>query len=133
MKGYLLDTDTCIFALKQVPEVLGTMLSQPRASIFVSVISESELRFGAAKSAAPAKNARRLDAFLAPLQILEYGSVDAAAYAHLRAKLERDGRPIGPLDTLIASHAIARQLTLVTNNVREFARVPGLRVENWKS
>jgi tRNA(fMet)-specific endonuclease VapC len=132
LKAYLLDTDTCIYALKQSHGVLGTMLSKSRASIFVSVISESELRFGAAKSAVPAKNGRLVDAFLRPLQVLDFTSGDARAYAELRAGLERKGRPIGPLDTLIACQALARRLTLVTNNLREFSQVPALAVENWK-
>jgi tRNA(fMet)-specific endonuclease VapC len=69
--------------------------------------------------------------FLRPLTIVEYTSVDAAWHAQVRAKLERAGTPIGPLDTLIAAQAVARKLTLVTNNQREFARVPGLRLDNW--
>jgi tRNA(fMet)-specific endonuclease VapC len=69
--------------------------------------------------------------FLGPLAILEFTSADAAAYAQVRARLERAGTPIGPFDTLIAAQAVARKLTLVTNNQREFARVSGLRLDNW--
>ena len=131
MKQFLLDTDTCIYALKQKHGVLDRMLAVPRAAVHISIITESELRFGAAKSSSATKTTRLLEHFLQPLQILDFVSSDAVAYASVRAKLERSGSPIGPLDTLIAAHAIARKLTLVTNNAREFARVPGIHIENW--
>ena len=97
----------------------------------VSVITEAELRTGAAKSSASVKNLRLIENFLHPLTIIDFTSDDAVAYAGLRAKLERAGTPIGPLDTLIASQAVARRLTLVSNNEREFRRVGGLTIENW--
>ena len=128
---YLLDTDTCIYALKHDRAVLGHMLSRSRTEIAVSVITEAELRTGAAKSSSPAKTKKLVENFLAPLTIVEFTSGDAAAYSQVRAKLERAGRPIGPLDTLIAAQAVARSLTVVTNNEREFGRVEGLEVENW--
>ena len=130
---FLLDTDTCIYALRHDEIVLRRMLAQRRADVMVSVITEAELRTGAAKSSAPGKTARLVENFLKPLTVLEYTSEDAAAYARIRAKLERAGKPIGPLDTLIAAQAVGRKLTLVSNNQREFGRVPGLRVENWAS
>lgn len=128
---FLLDTDTCIYALKQVPSVLEQLLSKSRDEIVVSVITEAELRTGAAKSSSPVKTLRLLENFLRPLAVADFTSDDAIAYAQVRAKLERAGTPIGPLDTLIASQAVARKLTLVTNNEREFLRVSGLHVENW--
>ena len=128
---YLLDTDTCIYALKHDSRVLHRMLSQSRADIAVSVITEAELRTGAAKSSSTAKTMKLVESFLRPLAIVEFTSADAVAYAHVRAKLERSGTPIGPLDTLIAAHAVARKLTLVSNNEREFRRVQDLTVENW--
>ncbi|MEX1364298.1 MAG: type II toxin-antitoxin system VapC family toxin [Nannocystaceae bacterium] len=131
MKQYLLDTDTCIYALKHERGVLGRMLAKPRESVHLSVVTESELRFGVAKSRSASRALPRLESFLRPLQVLEYGSDDAIAYARIRAHLERSGKPIGPLDTLIAAHAVARGLILVTNNQREFTRVPGLDVDNW--
>lgn len=97
------------------------------------MITEAELRTGAAKSASPAKTLRLVENFLWPLAILEFTSVDAASYAQVRAKLERSGRPIGPLDALIAAQAVVRKLILVSNNQREFARVAGLHVQNWTS
>ena len=128
---FLLDTDTCIYALKQSPAVLDQLLSKSREEIVVSVITEAELRTGAAKSSSPVKTLRLVENFLGPLALAEFTSDDAIAYAHIRAKLERAGTPIGPLDTLIAAQAIARKLTLVSNNEREFRRVPGLQLENW--
>jgi tRNA(fMet)-specific endonuclease VapC len=128
---FLLDTDTCIYALKQHAVVLNNLLAQSRENIALSVISEAELRTGAAKSASAAKTLRLVENFLSPLSILEFTSDDAVAYARVRAKLERAGTPIGPLDTLIAAQAVARRLVLVSNNVREFGRVPGLPLQNW--
>jgi tRNA(fMet)-specific endonuclease VapC len=129
--AFLLDTDTCIYALKQNRNVLERLLSKSRDEILVSVITEAELRTGAAKSSAPIRTLRLVENFLRPLAIAEFRSDDAIAYAHIRAKLERAGTRIGPLDTLIASQAVARRLTLVSNNEREFRRVSGLHVENW--
>jgi tRNA(fMet)-specific endonuclease VapC len=127
----LLDTDTCIYALKGNAGVLERLLSRSPADVAVSVITEAELRTGAAKSSSPVKTSRLLENFLRPLAVVDFNSVDANTYAQLRAKLERAGTPIGPLDTLIASQAVSRKLILVTNNEREFGRVPGLRLENW--
>ena len=128
---FLLDTNICIYALKQHHAVLRRLLSESRSDIAISVITEAELRTGAAKSEAPTKTLRLLENFLQPLGIVELTSGDAIAYAGVRAKLERAGTPIGPLDTLIAAQAVARRLVLVSNNEREFGRVAGLRVENW--
>ena len=128
---FLLDTDTCIYALKQNESVLGQLLSTPRENVGISVITEAELRTGAAKSASPVKTLHLIENFLRPLILIDFTSDDAIAYAGVRAKLERVGTPIGPLDTLIASQAVARKLTLVSNNDREFRRVAGLTLENW--
>ena len=128
---HLLDTDTCIYALKRNASVLERLLSRSRSDIAVSVITEAELRTGAAKSSTPEKTSHLLENFLRPLTVVEFTSADATTYARLRAKLERAGTPVGPLDTLIAAQAVSRKLVLVTNNQREFGRVPGLRLENW--
>jgi tRNA(fMet)-specific endonuclease VapC len=128
---FLLDTDICIYALKQHRIVLDRLLSHSRSDVAISVITEAELRTGAAKSEAPTKTLRLVENFLGPLEILDFTSADAAAYAGVRAKLERAGTPIGPLDTLIAAQAVARKFVLVSNNGREFGRVAGLRIENW--
>jgi tRNA(fMet)-specific endonuclease VapC len=128
---FLLDTDTCIYALKGHSMVLGHLLAKSPVDVGVSVVTEAELRTGAAKSTSPKKTLRRVESFLAPLGRAELVSSDAIRYAQLRAKLERDGTPIGPLDMFIAAQAVARGLVLVSNNTREFGRVPGLRLENW--
>lgn len=128
---FLLDTDTCIYALKQKPAVLNRLLAQSRDDVAVSVITEAELRTGAAKSTSAAKTLRLIENFLRPLAVVEFNSADAASYAQVRSRLERAGTPIGPLDTLIAAQAVARKLVLVSNNEREFGRVANLRVENW--
>ncbi|MFZ3211548.1 MAG: PIN domain-containing protein [Terriglobales bacterium] len=128
---FLLDTDTCVYLLKQNPAALQQLLAQSREDVAVSVITEAELRTGAAKSASAAKTLRLVENFLRPLSIIDFTSDDAASYAQVRARLERAGTPIGPLDTLIAAQAVARKLVLVSNNQREFNRVAGLRLENW--
>ncbi|HEX4406126.1 MAG TPA: type II toxin-antitoxin system VapC family toxin [Polyangia bacterium] len=131
--SFLLDTNICIYALKQHPGVLARLLSHARVDVSLSVVTEAELRAGAANSASPTRTLRLLESFLGPMTVLELSSADAVAFAHVRAKLERAGTPIGPLDTLIAAHAVSRGLTLVTNNEREFKRVTGLKLENWSS
>jgi tRNA(fMet)-specific endonuclease VapC len=128
---FVLDTNICIYALKQNPRVLDRLLAHQRSDVAVSVITEAELLTGAAKSSSAGRTARLVENFLRPITVLEFSSQDAAAYASVRAKLERAGTPIGPLDTLIAAQAVARKLILVTNNEREFRRVQGLKVENW--
>lgn len=131
--NFLLDTDTCIYALKHNPAVLNHLLAQSREDVAVSVITEAELRTGAAKSTSAAKTLRLIENFLRPLAIVEFNSNDATSYAQVRSRLERAGTPIGPLDTLIAAQAVARKLVLVSNNEREFSRVASLRVDNWAS
>jgi tRNA(fMet)-specific endonuclease VapC len=128
---FLLDTDTCIYALKHNGAILARLLATPREEVTISAITEAELRTGAAKSVSPAKTLPLIENFLDPLTILDFTSDDAIAYAAVRARLERAGKPIGPLDTLIAAQAVARKLTVVSNNEREFRRVAGLTVENW--
>ena len=128
---FLLDTDTCIYALKQNPAVLKHLLAQSREDIAISVITEAELRTGAAKSTSGVTTLRLVENFLRPLGVLEFTSNDAASYAQVRAKFERVGTPVGPLDTLIAAQAVARKLVLVSNNQSEFSRVAGLRLDNW--
>ncbi|HEX6100168.1 MAG TPA: type II toxin-antitoxin system VapC family toxin [Thermoanaerobaculia bacterium] len=128
---FLLDTDICIYAMKGHTGVLSHLLARDGEEIAVSVITEAELRTGAAKSSAPIQTVKRVQNFLRPLNVVEFTSEDAAIYAQVRGKLERAGTPIGPLDTLIAAQAVARKLTLITNNVREFRRISGLKVENW--
>ena len=131
---YLLDTNICVYALKhRPPEVLERLQAVGKAAVAVSVITVLELRQGAEKSQQAAGNHARLDLFLGPLRVLPFDEEAALAAARLRAHLERLGRPIGDLDSLIAAQALAREMVLVTNNLREFERVPALQVENWVS
>ena len=130
---FLLDTNICIYALKQHPSVTARLLAEARADVGISAISEGELRLGAAKSATPAKTIGLLENFLRPLAVVDFTADDAQTYADIRARLERAGKPIGPLDTLIAAQAVARGLTLVSSNAREFRRVSGLKLANWAS
>ncbi len=130
--SYLLDTNICIYALKhRPPEVLARLQEVGRSAVALSVITVLELRQGAEKSQQPEANHARLDLFLAPMRVLPFDEEAALAGARLRAHLERLGRRIGDLDSLIAAHAVSRALTLVTNNLSEFERVPQLQVENW--
>ncbi len=132
--SYLLDTNICIYALKsRPPEVLARLRALSPADVALSVVTLLELRQGAEGSQQPDVAHARLDAFAAPLRVLPFEEEDALAGARLRAALFRRGRPIGDLDSLIAAQAVTRDLTLVTNNLREFSRIPGLRTENWVS
>jgi len=131
MDLFMLDTNICIYAMKRNESVLKNLLSRTPAQIHISIVTESELRFGAAKSAVPEKTLSAIENFLAPISIVDFTRDDAIAYADVRADLERRGTPIGPLDTFIAAQALARDFILVTNNQAEFKRVKGLHVENW--
>ena len=134
MTEYLLDTDTCIFLIKkQPPPTLAKLQSLEITSVGISSITLSELEYGVAKSSKPEQNKLALAQFLAPLEILPYDDAAAACYGPMRAFLETQGTPIGPLDMLIAAHASALDCVLVTNNEREFSRLPDLAVENWVS
>ncbi|MDQ3459950.1 MAG: type II toxin-antitoxin system VapC family toxin [Deinococcota bacterium] len=129
---FLLDTDICIYLIRKKPqEVLQRFNAYAVGDIAVSSITAAELHFGVHKSRRPTQNAQALEHFLLPLTLLDFDARAAIAYGRLRAALEVQGTPIGALDTLIAAHALSSELTLVSNNVREFTRVPGLKVENW--
>jgi len=128
---FMLDTNLCIYAIKhRPPEVIAALRAHESAGLGLSSITVAELYFGVAKSGS-ARNLSALEQFLAPLELADFDRSAAAAYGPLRAALEAAGTPIGPLDTQIAAHALALGVTLVSNNTREFARVPGLRLENW--
>jgi tRNA(fMet)-specific endonuclease VapC len=128
---FMLDTNTCIYAIKhRPPSVLAALRRHESDGLGVSVITVAELEFGVNKSGS-ARNAAALQQFLEPLAVADFDREAARHYGVLRAQLETAGTPIGPLDTQIAAHALALKATLVTNNVREFARVPGLAVVNW--
>lgn len=128
---YVLDTNTCIYALKLQGRVTDRLRDHSPDEIGATIITVAELWFGARKSARPEATRREIDAFLGPLGVLPFDRGAAEAYAGLRFALERAGRPIGERDLLIASIAVARGLTVVTHNVSEFGRVPGLATEDW--
>ena len=132
MIKYMLDTDICIYIIRKKPERVLRRLKRYRVSdIGVSAITLSELEYGVAKSIKPQQNKLALTEFLAPIEILPYDDMAAQQYGELRALLETKGTPIGSLDMLIASHALAVKCVLVTNNEVHFRRVPALKIENW--
>jgi tRNA(fMet)-specific endonuclease VapC len=129
---YLLDTNICIQIIRRKPsELLSRLTALPVGDVGLSTITVAELHVGVQKSRDPARNAEALTMFLLPLEIADFGYAAAEAYGRIRATLEAAGTPIGPLDTLIAGHAVSLNAILVTDNVAEFSRVPGLRIENW--
>lgn len=129
---WLLDTSICIALIKrQPPELIGKLKKHQPGDVAISSITLAELQFGVSKSKQSERNRAALDQFLLPLEILSFDETAAGIYGQVRANLEAKGTPIGPLDTLIASHALSVKAAVVTNNVREFSRVDGLRVENW--
>jgi len=128
----LLDTNVCIHIIRRrPPEVLSTFERFEVGQVGVSSVTVAELYYGAEKSSRAEQNREALWRFLLPLEVIAFGTEAAAAYGRVRAALERAGTPIGPLDTLIAAHALNLSVTLVTNNVREFERVPNLDLEDW--
>jgi tRNA(fMet)-specific endonuclease VapC len=129
---YLLDTNTCIYIIKRSPEQVMLRFKRLRVGdVGVSAITVCELQFGVSNSSQPEKNQRALTEFLGPLEILDFPAAASVVYGDIRTRLQRAGTPIGSYDLLLAAHALQRELTLVTNNVREFRRVPDLRTENW--
>ena len=129
---FLLDTNICILLIRQKStQVLATLTSYAITDIGISAITVAELQYGVQRSAKQSQNQQALDQFLLPLTILPFDDGTALQYGRIRAYLEAQGLPIGALDTLIAAQAVQHNLTLVTNNLREFSRVPGLTVEDW--
>ncbi len=129
---FLLDTDTCIYLIKRKPpQVISRLRKLPLSTVGISSITLSELEYGVMKSGRTEQNKLALIQFAAPLEILPYDDLAAQKYGVIRSFLEKQGTPIGSLDTLIAAHALALDCTIVTNNQREFARVPGLKTANW--
>ncbi len=133
MLRYLLDTSIVIYVIKRRPlEVLDTF-NRHAARMAMSAITLAELMHGAEKSSRVEENLRVVEDFASRLEVLPYGPRAAQHFGQIRAALERAGQPIGVNDLHIAAHARSEGLTLVTNNLGEFARVPGLLVENWVS
>jgi tRNA(fMet)-specific endonuclease VapC len=129
----MLDTNICIYIIKQQPvSVLKRFLEYQIGDIGISSITLSELRYGVAKSTYQEKNAKALDEFITPLEVISFDEEAAHAYGDIRANLEKAGTPVGAMDMLIAAHAVSLGIPLVTNNTREFARIPTLNIIDWK-
>ena len=129
---YMLDSNICIYAINnRNPKAARQITVHRQSGICISAIAFAELRHGVEKSAYPEKNTARLLQLTAIMDVLPFGKSAAEEYGRIRACLQKRGTPIGPMDMLIAAHARAENLILVTINVREFARVPDLKLENW--
>jgi tRNA(fMet)-specific endonuclease VapC len=130
MPAFMLDTDSVSFALRGQGRVASRILEHRPSEICISAITLGELRYGAARRNS-SKLHELIDAFTANVAVMPFDEACAAHFGILASKLAERGSPIGEFDALIAAHAVALELTLVTNNVKHFARVAGLRVENW--
>ena len=129
---YLLDTNICIYIIKKKPiDVLKTLKTKSKKDIYVSSITIAELEYGVAKSQFPEKNKVALIEFLSIFNILPFDDTDAVEFGMIKTDLEKKGGMIGPMDLLIAGQAKSKKLILVTNNIKEFERVEGLKIENW--
>jgi tRNA(fMet)-specific endonuclease VapC len=131
---FILDTNVCIDLLRgKGGEILRHLRRHDPDEIGISTITLAELQHGVHKSSDPARNMQAVAKFCAAFEILPFDGLAAEAYGRIRAELELAGTPIGPLDTLIAASALAVDCVVVTNNEREFGRVNGLTVENWRN
>ena len=129
---YLLDTNICVFVIRQKSRSISEKFAQFQPDeLVISAVTLAELRYGADKSSNPNKNHAALNMFLVPFALMDFDVECAEIYGIVRTQLERSGTPIGPLDTMIAAHALRLKLPLVANNVREFERVAGLVLEDW--
>lgn len=131
MLKYMLDTNIVIYTSKNRPEKVREAFNRHQGQLSISTITLGELVYGAERSSQPEKNLEIIEGFAARLEVLPFESQDAVHFGQIRAELAAKGKPIGPYDAMIAGHARARGLILVTNNMGEFKRVQGLRVENW--
>ncbi len=132
MITHLLDTNICIELIRRRSrKILNRLYKHKVGQIALSVITLAELEYGVIRSSDPARNKLALVEFCCPLEVLAFDDRAAAIYGQIRSELEYAGRPIGPLDMLIAAHALSVDAVLVTNNLHEFQRVPNLNLENW--
>ena len=130
---YVLDTDICIYIINEKPDkVLRKFELYPVYEFGISSITHAELQYGIEKSKNKNTNQAALDEFLLPLTILPFhGQRLVTCYGEIRASLESKGQTIGPLDMLIAAHALSLDLIIISNNIKEFSRIPNLKCENW--
>jgi tRNA(fMet)-specific endonuclease VapC len=130
MTGFMLDTDISSYIIKRRPVTLLERFEKHAETLSVSVMTAAELRFGAEKAGRP-KLVELVEAYLDRLAILDWTNEVSGHYARIRSELERSGKPIGNMDLLIAAHAVSQRMTLVTNNLKHFSNVSGLKVEVW--
>jgi tRNA(fMet)-specific endonuclease VapC len=131
MLTYMLDTNICIHVMKNYPRDLQNKFNSTAEQLCISSVTLGELHYGAEKSARRADNLTAIEHFVARLDVLPFDARAAAHYGQLRAEHERAGTPCGPHDMQIGGHARSGGLIVVSNNVREFGRMPGVRVEDW--
>jgi tRNA(fMet)-specific endonuclease VapC len=131
MLTYMLDTNICIYVIKNYPAELRMQFNLLAEQLCISSITLGELNYGAEKSVRRLENLQAVEEFVNRLDVLPFSAKAAIHYGQLRAELERAVTPCGPHDKLIGAHARSEGLIVVTNNMREFARMPGLRAENW--
>ncbi len=131
MLKYMLDTNICIFTIKNKPQAVRDAFNRHQGQLCISTVTLMELIYGAEKSAAPEKNLAIVEGFSARLDVLSFDNEAAAHTGMIQSELAKNGTPIGPYDSMIAGHARSRGLIVVTNNLREFERVSGLRIEDW--
>jgi tRNA(fMet)-specific endonuclease VapC len=130
--NFLIDTNICIYIINEKPsKVIQKFKDKEVGQIGISSITVSELYYGVSKSRFQKQNLKRLEEFLTPFQILSYDENASKFYGEIRSLLESQGNIIGPLDLLIAAHALSKNLVLVTNNEKEFKRIPSLKIQNW--
>ena len=129
---YLLDTNIMIYAQKNRNlTLLKNLKSKNIEDLYISIFTVAEMIFGCKKSTNPTKNYTALLEFLLPFNVLSFEQIDCNTYGETRAHLELQGKPIGTIDTFIGSQAVSRNFTLVTNNWREFERIPNIKMEDW--
>ncbi len=131
MLKYLLDTNIVIYTMKNRPERVRGAFKKHEGQLCISSVTLGELIYGAEKSAQPERNLADIENMIARLEVMPFDPRAAIHFGQIRAALAKIGKPIGPYDAMIAGHARALGLTLVTNNESEFQRVPGLMWQNW--
>lgn len=131
MIKYLLDTNILIYTIKNRPKQVREMFNRHSQQMSISTVTVGELIYGAERSSQPERNMADIEGLIARLGVLEFDASAAYHFGQLRAELYSKGQPIGPYDMMLAGQARSRGLILVSNNVKEFERVPGLRIENW--
>jgi tRNA(fMet)-specific endonuclease VapC len=128
---YLLDTNICIYLIKQHPNIEKKLKVLSPGDIGISSVTLSELYYGVEKSQYVERNRRALEKFILPIEIFDFGVEASETYGKFRNFLERKGTSIGSMDLMIAAHAFSLNVTIITNNEREFRRIPDLKIENW--